>query len=91
MEKEFSTRNLVLAATLVTLKVFYNRIDFTFEGEKNNPVGYFIFEETEELKDIETKFRRGELLVEPKEFMTNVHQLKSEVMNYLRSPHNILQ
>lgn len=88
MEKDiFSTRDLALAATLLTLRFYHIRCDFSLEGEKNNAVGYFIFESTPELRDAELKYRRGLITVEPKAFMSNIHQLKAEVMNYLKSPH----
>lgn len=86
-DDKYSTRDLSLAATLLTLGIFHERTDFTVEGDRNNAVGYFVFENSPELKDAEIKYRRGQVLVEPKRFMANIHQLKAEVMNYLKSPH----
>ena len=89
MENEiFSTRDLTLAATLVTLKFYITRVDYTVEGDRNRPVGYFVFEKTQALKDAEIAYKRGEILVEPRTYQTNIHSLKAEVMNYLKSPHS---
>ncbi len=88
MENEnFTTRDLTLAATLTTLGIYHNRVDFTVEGDRNHAVGYFVFEDTEELRETETGYRKGQLLVEPRAFMSSVHQLKALVMNYLKAPH----
>ena len=89
-ENKFVTRDITLAATLTTLGIYHERTDFTLEGEKNNAIGYFVFDNTPELIEAEIKFRKGELLVEPKFFMSNLHQLKAFVINYLRSPHTDL-
>ena len=87
-DKKFITRDITLAATLTTLGIFHERIDFTLEGDKNNAIGYFVFDNNPELKETEIAYRKGELLVEPNKFMGSLHQLKALVMNYLRSPHN---
>lgn len=83
----FSTRDLSLAATLTALGIYHTRVDFSLEGDRNNAIGYFIFDNNDELKDTETKYRQGKLLVEPKAYMASVHSLKALVMNYLKSPH----
>ena len=41
--QNFSTRDLYLAATLMFLKFPLVGIDFSVEGSKNQPVGYFLF------------------------------------------------
>jgi hypothetical protein len=83
----FSTRDLTLAATLMTLKFPMLAIDFQIEGTKSQPVGYFKFEDTQALKDARRKYMQSLLVVEPRQFMTNVHALKAEVMNYFKNPH----
>lgn len=85
-DQTFSTRDINLAATLITLKIFHININFSLEGTKNNAIGYFVFEDTPELQEAELRYRRGEILVEPKAFMANVHSLKAEVMNLTRNP-----
>lgn len=87
-EEDFITRDLGLAATLVTLGIFYNRIDFSQEGTNNSAVGYFIFPHTDGLKEKELQYKRGQLLVEPKSYLASIHALKAEVMNFLKNPHN---
>ncbi len=79
--KIFSTRDLPLAATLVTLKFFMLGVDYQLEGKKNSPVGYFKFEDTPALQEAKKKFTQGFIAVEPKIFVTNLHSLKAEVVN----------
>ena len=40
-EKLFTTRDLYLASTLVTLKFFMVKIEYMIEGTKNQAVGWF--------------------------------------------------
>jgi len=85
-EKIFSTRDLYLATTLVTLKFLMTGIDFQVEGDKNMPVGYFNFEETEQLKEAEKKYWQGLLAIEPRTFITNLRGLKAQVSNIYKGP-----
>lgn len=84
----FSTRDIYLASTLITLKFFMMGTDYQYEGERNRPVGYFSFEQTPSLKDAVQKYMQGLLSVEPKSFITNLHSLKSSVTNVYNNPHN---
>lgn len=83
----FSTRDLSLAATLVSLKFYLTGIDYQIEGDKANPIGYFKFENTPAIQEAKSKFTQGLLLVEPKLFVTNLKSLKSEVINTYKNPH----
>lgn len=83
----FSTRDLTLAATLITLKFPLVGIDYQIIGTKNNPVGFFKFNDTPALREAQQKFMQSLLVVEPKLFMTNVHSLKADVTNAFTSPH----
>lgn len=85
--KIFSTRDLTLAATLLTMKFYHANIDIVQEGSLNNLVGYFIFDNSPELQEAETQYKRGLVNVEPKAFMSNIHALKAEVTNLTKSPH----
>ena len=85
--KNFATRDLYLASTLVTLKFSLLGIDYQIEGDKMNPVGYFRFDDTPELQDIRLKYNQGNLLVEPKAYITALKSLKSEIINLYRNPH----
>lgn len=78
-KKTYSTRDLSLAATLVTLKFRIVNITYQIEGRKNLPVGYFEFEDSEILQKAIQGYNAGELAVEPKEFTTNMRTLKSQV------------
>jgi len=77
----FSTRDLYLAATLVTLKFFMIEIDYEIDSSKNRPVGYFKFQNSPALQDAKQKYGQGFLAIEPKAFITNIHSLKAEVIN----------
>lgn len=85
--KPFSTRDIVLAATLICHKFFMNGIDYQLEGQKNQPVGYFKFEDTPNLQTAKSKFLQGGLRVEPREFQRNVHTLKQQVYEMTSNPH----
>lgn len=86
-EKElFSTRDLYLASTLVTMGFFMLNVDFQIEGEKRLPVGYFSFEETQELKELVQKYWQGHIQVEPRSYITNLRGLKAQVSNVYNNP-----
>ena len=90
MEKEenlFSTRDLYLAATLVTLKFMMIGIDYQVEGQKR-PVGFFKFESNAKLLEAEKKYDQGLLSVEPKTFVTNLNSLKAKVIGVFSNPHS---
>ena len=89
MEKTvFSTRDLYLAATLVSLKFYLTGIDYQIEGDKNRAIGYFRFEDTPAIQGAKSKYVQGLLSVEPKAFITNLKSLKSEIVNQYNNPHN---
>jgi len=88
MENEiFSTRDLYLAATLVTLKFYVTGIDYLQEGNKNSPVGFFKFENTPAIREAKNRYVQGMLLVEPKAFITNMKSLRAEIVNIYSNPH----
>ena len=84
--KVFSTRDLYLAATLITLKFYMVGIDFQIEGEKNQPVGYFSFDDIPLLREAEKKYWQGLLVVEPRSFTMNQRSLKAQVTNIYKNP-----
>lgn len=85
-KKVFSTRDISLAATFVLMKFPMIGIDFQVEGQKNLAVGYFSFEDSQELREAEMKFWSGQLAVEPRNFTTTVRGLKARVNNVYKSP-----
>lgn len=89
MQDIFSTRDLYLAATLVSLKFYLTGIDYVIEGNKNQPIGFFKFEDTPELQETRSRYTQGLLSVEPKSFVTNLKSLKSEIVNVSQNPHNL--
>ena len=82
----FSTRDLYMAATLVTLKFYMSGVDYSIEGSNNQPVGYFRFENNAALHEAKNKYLQGMLTVEPKAFMQNLRALKAEIVNVHRNP-----
>lgn len=86
-ENVFSTRDLALAATLMTLKFRLEGTDMQFEGSKREPIGYFKFEESQNLKEARQKYMQSMLMVEPQLFVTNMRALKAEVANWAKNPH----
>ena len=85
-KKMFSTRDLYLASTLVSLKFYMVGVDYQIEGEKNKPVGYFNFEESPELIEATQKYLQGQLAIEPRIFITNLRSLKAQVTNIYKNP-----
>lgn len=83
----FSTRDLYLAAVLITLKFPLQGTDFSIEGEKSLPVGYFKFLNTSSLQEAKQKYQQGLISVEPRLFITNMRSLKAEIANIFRNPH----
>ena len=86
--KLFSTRDLYLASTLVTLKYKLIKIDYQVEGIKPRPIGYFNFEETPELRETRNEYNQSLILVEPKLFISTLQSLKSEVVNMFDNPNS---
>lgn len=86
-EKIFSTRDLYLASVLVTLKFYMLGMDFVLEGQRNLPIGYFNFADSPSIQEAKTKYVQGLLSVEPKQFITNLKSLKSEIVNRYNNPH----
>lgn len=87
-EKIFVTRDLNLAATLITLKFPILGIDYQVEGERQRPVGYFNFNESDELLNAEKQFWARALNVEPREFVDNLRGIKTQLSNTYKSPHS---
>jgi hypothetical protein len=84
----FSTRDLYLASTLVTMKFPLIGIDYQVEGIKPRPIGYFKFDDTPELHAVRSKYNQSLLSVEPKLFISNLQSLKAEVVNMFQNPNS---
>ena len=84
--KLYTTRDLYLAATLMTLGFKLSGVDFQVEGVRSSPVGYFNFENSEDLRDAEQSFWRGSIAIDPRLFITNMKGLKSQVNSVYKSP-----
>ena len=90
-EKVYSTRDIYLAATLVTLKFPLLGVDYQVEGVKPKPIGYFKFVESPELHQTRSKYNQSLLSVEPKLFVSNLQSLKAEVVNMFHNPSSGIQ
>lgn len=84
----YVTRDLYLAAAFLTLKFDVIDINFQIEGRKPDPVGYFTFEKTPELIETETQYFKGNLALEPREYVSNMKALKSRISNAAKNPTN---
>lgn len=82
----FTTKDITLAATLVTLKFYMSGVDYQIEGEKVSPICYFNFQNSKELQEAIKKYMQSLLAVEPKMYMTNLRALKSEIDNFKNNP-----
>lgn len=87
-KEEFSTRDLYLASTLVTLHFKMIATDMQWEGLKQRPIGYFKFEESPELKEARSNYNQGLVLIEPRQYMNNLQSLKADVMNFAFNPNS---
>ena len=86
-EKEYySTRDINLAAVLMTMNQFMANVDFQIEGREGKMVGYFNFEKTPELEEIEKNYWHRKITVEPREFILNLRTLKSQVNSIYKNP-----
>ena len=90
-QKLFTTRNIELAATLITLKFFMVGIDYQVDGDKNRLVGYFSFEDTDELRSTEQQFMQGLLAIEPRTYSANLRALKGQVNNVYKNPYTKME
>ena len=91
MDKEnemeyYSTRDIQLAATLMTIGVDVVTVDFQLEGDRSRPIGYFSFEDNKEVRKAETDYLRGAIKVEPKQLFNNLKALKGLVNNIYKNP-----
>ncbi len=83
---KFVSRDINLAATLMTLGFHVAGIQFQIEGNENHTVGYFAFERTPELEQAERDYWNRALKIEPREFTLNMRSLKSQVSNIYKAP-----
>lgn len=89
MEKEtkiLPIKDLTLVATLQTLGFDINAVDYQIEGDKQKPVAFFHFEETEKLQGAIKDFWAQRLAVEPRKFMLNLHGIKAQIDGTYKNP-----
>lgn len=82
----YTTRDIYLASTFVTMGFRVINVDFQLEGHRPRPVGYFNFEDTEELRKAESDFLHGSVQVEPRALFQSLKALKGITNNFYKSP-----
>ena len=87
-ENTYSTRDLNLAATLITLRFELTGVDYQTEGVRPRPVGYFNFEDSKELQKAIKDFWARKLALEPIDFAGNIRGLKAQINTIYKSPHS---
>ena len=81
-EATFTTRDIILASTLLCLKFFLTNTSYEVGGDRRGPTLLFSFENTPILRDAINKYIQNMLAVEPKQFMAHLKALKASVNNY---------
>ena len=84
----FSTRDLYLASTLVTLHFPLIGTDYQQEGVKSRMIGYFKFDESPELRATMNDYNQGLILIDPRAFIQTLQALKADVMNFMNNPNS---
>ena len=79
--ENFFTRDIYLSATLLSLKFSLINISTQIEGFHNASIGYFGFQQSPELAEVEKKYWARQIALEPVEFIKNLYELKAEVSN----------
>lgn len=84
--KMFTTKDIYLATTLITLSFRMEGIDFQYEGNKPRPIGYFRFEDSDDLRRAKDDYWQGRLAIEPRTFITNMRGIKAQLETVYKAP-----
>lgn len=84
----FSTRDLNMAAVLMTLRFPLLGIDYQIEGTKSRPIGYFKFEQSPAIEDAKRRYLQSTIMVVPQSYDQAKEALKSEVCNFRLNPNS---
>jgi len=82
----FSTRDIKLASTLMTLGFPLVGIDYQREGTKPQAVGYFKFKQTDALEDVKIGHMQDRYMF--RRLLENVNALRAEVTNMKLNPNS---
>ena len=85
-DSTYMVKDLYLAAALLSLKFNIIEMNIQYEGKVPHPIGYFTFENSADMVAAVNMYLNREMRVEPIEYFTNVHSLKSQVMTAAKSP-----
>jgi hypothetical protein len=86
--EHYTTCDINLATTLITLKYLMEGVDYAYEGEKNRPTAFFKFTNSEDLDRTVMEYGQGRLAVEPKMFMSNYRYIRAYITEKFRNPNN---
>lgn len=90
IEEEFYiTRDIKLAAILLTLKFSLEGYDIQYEGRKVKPIFYFKFKNNERIQEASIKALNRQINVEPYMFTSHMNALKSIMKNETERNHEI--
>jgi len=84
----YSTRDIYLAATLISLGFPLESVDYQIEGNRGKPVGYFNFDHSDMLKSAYQQYWNGQLAVEPRAFVTNFRGLMAQTNCMYKNPNS---
>ncbi len=87
-DNTFSTRDLYLASTLISLGFELENLDYQIEGERGKTVGYFSFASTPELLQTEKDYWMKKTSVEPLTYKDNMRSLKARINGASGNPHS---
>jgi hypothetical protein len=86
-EEFYTTKDIVIAATLICLKFPFKNADIEYAGTKRK-IYWFKFDNTERLRDAVTQTMNRQINVEPFFFSQNLRMLKSLMVNERENPRN---
>jgi hypothetical protein len=84
-EEYFSSRDIYLASTLVSLGFKVEGTDVEQIGVNPRLISYWKFKDSPELREAKRMYASSELLVEPKLLFSTMQALKAECMNESRN------
>jgi hypothetical protein len=86
VKETYSTRDIYLSATLLSLRFTLVGINYQYEGERNKPVGYFQFEESPQLMTAREDYWNKKIAIEPQELFTNLRGLRAQINDQYKNP-----
>lgn len=88
-EEFYVTRDIKLAAILLTLKFPLEGYDIQYEGRKISPIFYFKFKNSDRIVEASVQAINRQINVEPFTFSSHMNTLKSIMVNEKKRNHEI--